>query len=42
MSYGNVIMSPEWDALPFLSRPDEIANFDFSQHMVALQYFRKV
>ena len=42
MSYGNVIMSSGWDALPFLSRPDEIANFEFSQHTVALQYFRKV
>ena len=42
MSYGNIIMSSGWDAFPFLSRPGEIANFDFSQHMVALQYFRKV
>ena len=33
MSYDNVIMSPsKWHTLPFLSHPDEIANFDFSQH----------
>ena len=41
MSYGNVIMSSGWDTLPFLSDPDEIANFDFPQHAVALQRFRK-
>ena len=41
MSYGNVIMSSGWDTLPFLSHPDEIANFDFPQHAVALQCFRK-
>ena len=41
MSYGNVIMSSGWDTLPFLSHPDEIANFDFPQHAVALQRFRK-
>ena len=35
MSYDNVIMSPGWHALPFLSHPDDIANFDFSQHTVA-------
>ena len=40
MSYGNVIMSSGWDTLPFLSHPDEIANFDFPQHAVALQRFR--
>ena len=40
MSYGNVIMSSGWDTLPFVSHPDEIANFDFSQHAVALQRFR--
>ena len=39
MSYGNVIMSSGWDTLPFLSHPDEIANFDFPQHAVALQRF---
>ena len=37
MSYGNIIMSSEWDILPFLSYPDEIANFDFSHYVVALQ-----
>ena len=26
--------------LPLLSHPDEIANFDFPQHAVALQRFR--
>ena len=31
MSYANVIMSSGWDTLPFLSHPDEIANFDFPQ-----------
>ena len=41
MSYGNVIMSSGWDTLPFLSHPDEIANFDFPQHAVALQRFRR-
>ena len=40
MSYGNVIMSSGWDTLPFLSHPDEIANFDFPHHAVALQRFR--
>ena len=40
MSYGNVIMSSGWDTPPFLSHPDEIANFDFPQHAVALQRFR--
>ena len=40
MSYGNVNMSSGWDTLPFLSHPDEIANFDFPQHAVALQRFR--
>ena len=32
MSYDNAIMSSGWHTLPFLSHPDEIANFDFSQH----------
>ena len=41
MSYGNVIMSSGWDTLPFVSHPDEIANFDFPQHAVALQRFRR-
>ena len=41
MSYGNVIMSSGWDTFPFLSHPDEIANFDFPQHAVALQRFRR-
>ena len=40
MSYGNVIMSSGWHTLPFLSHPDEIANFDFPQHVVVLQRFR--
>ena len=40
MSYDNVIMSSGWHALPFLSHPDEKANFDFPQHAVALQRFR--
>ena len=40
MSYGNVIMSSGWDTLPFLSHPDEIANFDFPHHAVVLQRFR--
>ena len=40
MSYGNVIMSYGWDTLPLLSHTNEIANFDFSQHAVALQRFR--
>ena len=39
MSYDNVIMSNGWHALPFLSHLDEIANFDFLQHTVALQRF---
>ena len=41
MSYDNVVMSSGWHTLPFLSHPDEIANFDFPQHAVALQRFRK-
>ena len=41
MSYSNVIMSYRWDTLPFLSHQDEIATFDFSQHAVALQRFRR-
>ena len=41
MSYGNVIMSSGWDTLPLLSHPDEIANFDFPHHAVALQRFRR-
>ena len=40
MSYNYVIMSSGWDTLPFLSHPDEIANFDFPQHAVALHRFR--
>ena len=39
MSSDNVIMSSGWHTLPFLSYPDEIANFDFPQHAVALQRF---
>ena len=42
MSYGNAIMSSGWDMLPFLSHPDEIANFDFPHHAVALQRFRNI
>ena len=40
MSYDNVIMPSGWHTLPFLSHPDEIANFGFPQHAVALQRFR--
>ena len=40
MSYDNVIMSSGWHRLPFLSHPDEIANFDFPHDAVALQRFR--
>ena len=40
MSNGNVIMSSGWDTLPFLSHPDDITNFDFSQRAVARQRFR--
>ena len=40
MSYGNVIMSSGWHRLPSLSHPDEIVNFDFPHHAVALQRFR--
>ena len=42
MSYDNVIMSSGWHKLPFLSHPDEIVNFDFPHHAVALQRFRSV
>ena len=41
MSYDNVIMSSGWHRLPFLSHPDEIADFDFPHHAVALQRFRR-
>ena len=41
MSHDNVILSSKWDTLAFLSHPDELANFDFSQHAVALQCFRR-
>ena len=40
MSYDNVIMPSGWHRLPFLSHPDEIVNFDFTHHAVALQRFR--
>ena len=40
MSYRNVIMSLEWHTLSFLIHLDEILDFDFSQHAVALQRFR--
>ena len=40
MGYGNVILSSGWDILPFLSHTDDITNFNFSQHAVALQRFR--
>ena len=33
-------MSSGWHRLPFLSHPDEIINFDFPHHAVALQRFR--
>ena len=36
MSYDNVIMSSGWHTILFLSHPDEIASFNFSQHAVAL------
>ena len=39
VSYGNVVMSSGWHLHPPLSHQDEIAYFDFSQHMVALQRF---
>ena len=42
MSNGTVIMSSGWDTLPFLSHSDEIANFDFPQHAMALQRFRRL
>ena len=41
MNYGNVIMSSGWDTLSFLSHPDDRVNFDFPQHAVALQRFRR-
>ena len=34
-------MSSEWQWLPFLSHPDEIVNFNFPHHAVALHRFRK-
>ena len=40
MSYDNAVMSSGWHRLPFVSHPDEIANFDFPHHAVALQRFR--
>ena len=42
MSYDNVVMSSGWHRLPFVSHPDEIANFDFPHHAVALQRFRSI
>ena len=42
MSYKNVIMSSGRRTLPFLSHPDKIANFDFSQRAVVLQRFRSL
>ena len=42
MSYDNVIMSSGWHRLTFFSHPDEIANFDFPHHAVALQRFLTV
>ena len=41
-SCGNAIMSSGWDTLPFSSHSDEIANFDFPQHTMALQCFSSV
>ena len=41
MSYDNVTMSSGSHTLPFLSHPDKITNFDFSQNTVVLQRFRK-
>ena len=35
-------MSSGWHRLPFLSHPDEIANFHFPHHAVALQRFRNM
>ena len=40
MSYGSVIMSSGWDTLRILTHQDEIANFDFPHHAVAVQRFR--
>ena len=40
--YGIVFMSPGWHTPPFLTHPDEIANFDFSPYAVALQRFRTI
>ena len=40
MSYDNAIMSSGRHTLPFLSHPDEIANFNFPHHAVARQLFR--
>ena len=40
--YDNVIMSAGWHTLPFLSHPDEIANFDFPHHAVVLQRLRTI
>ena len=42
MSYDKFIMSSGWHRLPFLSHPDEIGNFDFPHHAVALQCFRNI
>ena len=42
MSYDNVVMSSGWHRLPFVSHPDEIANFDFPHHAMALQRFRNL
>ena len=42
MSYDNVIMSSGWHTLPFLCLPDEIPNFDFPYHAVALQRFCRI
>ena len=39
MSYGKFILSG-WHPSPLLSHPNEIADFDFSQHPAALQCFR--
>ena len=41
MTYDHVILSSGWHTLPFLSHPDEIAIFDFSQHVMALKRFRR-
>ena len=42
MSYDNVVMLSGWHTLPFLNHPNEIANFDFPHHAMALQRSRSM